>query len=66
LDDQINVYRVTMLNRAYRDLDGIYKYIANTLASFNQRLCGKTGERFSILAQENRSPVNSGDGSCAY
>ena len=31
MDDQIAVYRVTMLDRAYRDLDGIYSYIANTL-----------------------------------
>jgi len=31
LDDQIAMYRVTMLTRACRDLDGIYEYIANTL-----------------------------------
>jgi len=31
LDDQVDVYTVTMLDRAYRDLDGIYDYIANTL-----------------------------------
>ena len=31
MDDQIDVYRVTMLDRAYRDLDGIYDYIASTL-----------------------------------
>ena len=31
MDDQVDVYRVTMLDRAYRDLDGIYDYIANTL-----------------------------------
>jgi len=31
LDDRISVYEVTLLDRAYRDLDGIYNYIANTL-----------------------------------
>ena len=31
MDDQVDVYTVTMLDRAYRDLDGIYDYIANTL-----------------------------------
>ena len=29
--DNIDVYKVTLFNRAYRDLDGIYDYIANTL-----------------------------------
>ena len=38
MDNQIAVYRVTMLNRAYRDLDGIYKYIANTLMEPNVAL----------------------------
>ena len=31
MEDSIEVYRVTMLNRAFRDLDGIYDYIVNTL-----------------------------------
>ena len=31
MEDSIDVYGVTMLNRAFRDLDGIYDYIANTL-----------------------------------
>lgn len=31
MDDQISVYKVTLLDRAYRDLDSIYDYIANTL-----------------------------------
>ena len=31
MDSHIDVYRVTMYDRAYRDLDGIYNYIANTL-----------------------------------
>ena len=31
MDDELTVYRVTMLDHAYRDLDGIYEYIANTL-----------------------------------
>jgi len=31
LDNHIDVYKVTMFERAYRDLDGIYDYIANTL-----------------------------------
>ena len=38
MDDQITVYMVTMLNRAYRDLDGIFKYIANTLIEPNVAL----------------------------
>ena len=29
--DNIDIYRVTLFDRAYRDLDGIYDYIANTL-----------------------------------
>jgi len=29
--DNIDVYKVTLFDRAYRDLDGIYDYIANTL-----------------------------------
>jgi len=31
LDDELIVYRVTMLNHAFRDLDGIFEYIAKTL-----------------------------------
>jgi len=31
LDDDLTVYKVTMLNHAFRDLDGIYEYIAKTL-----------------------------------
>ena len=31
LDDHIDVYNVKMLEHAYRDLDEIYDYIANTL-----------------------------------
>jgi len=27
----VQIYKVKMLDRAYRDLDGIYDYIANTL-----------------------------------
>ena len=27
MDDQVTMYRVVMLDRAYRDLDGIYEYI---------------------------------------
>ena len=29
--DNIDVYKVTLFERAYRDLDSIYDYIANTL-----------------------------------
>ena len=29
--DNVDVYKVTLFDRAYRDLDGIYDYIANTL-----------------------------------
>ena len=35
MDDQVTVYRVTMLDRACQDLDGIYEYIANTLVEPN-------------------------------
>ena len=38
MDDQITAYRVTMLDRAYRDLDGIYEYITNTLMEPNVAL----------------------------
>ena len=31
MDNHLDVYRVTMYDRAYRDLDGIYDYIANIL-----------------------------------
>ena len=31
MDDQVIVYTVKMQDRAYRDIDGIYDYIANTL-----------------------------------
>ena len=31
MDDQVAVYKVKMLARSYRDLDGIYEYIANSL-----------------------------------
>ena len=31
MDDYVDVYSVKMLDRAHRDLDGIYDYIANTL-----------------------------------
>ena len=31
MDDELTVYKVTMYDRAYRDLDGIYSYIAKTL-----------------------------------
>jgi len=31
LDDHVDIYKVAMFDRAYRDLDGIYDYIANTL-----------------------------------
>jgi len=31
LDNHVDEYNVKMLDRAYRDLDGIYDYIANTL-----------------------------------
>ena len=31
MDDQLDVYKVTLLDRAYQDLDSIYEYIANTL-----------------------------------
>ena len=31
MDDCIDVYGVKMLDRAFRDLDGIYDYIASTL-----------------------------------
>ena len=31
MDDYIDKYNVKMFERAYRDLDDIYKYIANTL-----------------------------------
>jgi len=31
LENNFDVYRVTMFDRAYRDLDGIFDYIANTL-----------------------------------
>ena len=31
MDDELTVYAVTMLNHAFRDLDGIYDYIAKTL-----------------------------------
>ena len=31
MDDHVDEYTVKMLDRAYRDLDGIYDYIANTL-----------------------------------
>ena len=31
MDDELIVYRVTMLNHAFRDLDGIFEYIAKTL-----------------------------------
>ena len=31
MDNHLDKYRVTMFDRAYRDLDGIYDYIANTL-----------------------------------
>jgi len=31
LDSHIDEYSVTMYDRAYRDLDGIYDYITNTL-----------------------------------
>ena len=29
--DNIDVYKVTLFDRAYRDLDDIYEYISNTL-----------------------------------
>ena len=31
MDNHVDEYNVKMLDRAYRDLDGIYDYIANTL-----------------------------------
>ena len=31
MDDYVDTYEVKMLDRAYRDLDGIYDYIASTL-----------------------------------
>ena len=31
MDNHVDVYKVKMFDRAYRDLDGIYDYIANTL-----------------------------------
>ena len=31
MDDNLDIYHVTMLDRAYRDLDSIYDYIAKTL-----------------------------------
>jgi len=31
LDNHVDEYRVTMLDYAYRDLDSIYDYIANTM-----------------------------------
>ena len=31
MDEHVDVYKVSMYNRAYRDLDGIYEYIAKTL-----------------------------------
>ena len=31
MDNHADTYKVTMLDRAYRDLDGIYHYISNTL-----------------------------------
>ena len=38
MDDQATVYSVAMLDRAYRDLDSIYEYIANTLMEPNVAL----------------------------
>jgi len=40
LDNHIDVYKVTMFERAYRDLDSIYDYIANTL--IENKLVGVT------------------------
>ena len=31
MDNYTDIYKVTMVDRAYRDLDGIYEYIATTL-----------------------------------
>ena len=31
MDNHVDIYKVTMFKHAFRDLDGIYDYIANTL-----------------------------------
>ena len=31
MDNHVDVYKVTMLEHAYRDLDAIFEYISNTL-----------------------------------
>ena len=52
MDDCITVYSVTMLDRAYRDLDGIYEYIANTLVEPNVALNIVGDIEASILSLE--------------
>ena len=50
MDDQVTVYRVVMLDRAYQDLDSIYEYIANTLLEPNVALSIVDGIEAAILS----------------
>ena len=54
MDDQVPVYSVTLLDRAFQDLDGIYEYIANTLVEPNVALNEKANNKqTSFLSSAN-------------